>query len=187
MIGPCSFTLQADLTRHNGAILVPVRQGVSAWRVESECLTAELTVRMASSATQFEVGEIINVNQGAQWVPGIILDIQAPLGFNTYLVLEIDTGKTHSVTRLQIEKMTLLNTAVQADDIIDFVELPAEKPTEKPTEKPSGDPGEKPKARFEKMDPSEVDDLQMNAKSDKTHVNTRWGVKIFRGEVHFYT
>ena len=122
---------------------------------------------MASSACQFEVGEIINIKQARGWIPAIILDIQAPLGFKMFQVLEIDTGKVHTVTRLEIEKTTTLNSSFLAEDF----DLQGN-PTTPPQPKTS---------RFEKMEDSEVDELQMFSKSDKTHVNTRWGVKIFRG------
>ena len=39
------------------------------------------------------------------------------------------------------------------------------------------------------MDDAEIDSIQMMSKSDKTHSNTRWGVKIFRGKlslIHVY-
>ena len=122
---------------------------------------------MASSACQFEVGEIINIKQARGWIPAIILDIQAPLGFKMFQVLEIDTGKVHTVTRLEIEKTTTLNSSFLAEDF----DLQGN-PTTPPQPKTS---------RFGKMEHSEVDELQMFSKSDKTHVNTRWGVKIFRG------
>ena len=101
------------------------------------------------------------------------MNIRAPLGFRMYDVIELDTGKSHSGTRLNIKKVEVLSDFL-AEDISEDVL------GELLTDVPKGET--KSHSRFEKLDSAEVDKLQMFAKSDKTHANTRWGVKIFRGE-----
>ena len=121
------------------------------------------------------LGDLVSIKVSKKWVQGLIMNISSPLGFKMFDVIKLDTGKSHTVTRLNIEPVEVLNDFL-AEDISEdaFVGEPTARPEEEPKDEPKTHP------RFEKLDSTEVDKLQMFAKSDKTHANTRWGVKIFR-------
>ena len=105
------------------------------------------------------------------------MNIRSPLGFRMVDVIVLDTGKSHTVTRLNIEPIEVLNGFLAEDLSEDtFVGEPTAGLVEESKDEPKTHP------RFEKLDSTEVDKLQMFAKSDNTHANTRWGVKIFRGK-----
>ena len=130
---------------------------------------------MELSQGGFSVGELVTIKVQKKWIHGIIMNIRAPLGFRMYDVIELDTGRSHSVTRLNIEKVEVLSDFLAEEISEDGLGL-GEKLTDEPKQEA------KTHSRFEKLDSAEVDKLQMFAKSDKTHANTRWGNKIFRGK-----
>ena len=75
---------------------------------------------MELSQGGFSVGELVTIKVKKKWIHGIIMNIRAPLGFRMYDVIELDTGKSHSVTRLNIEKVEVLSDFL-AEDISEDV------------------------------------------------------------------
>ena len=126
------------------------------------------------NAPTFAVGDFVNIISERQPILGVVLNSTAPLGFYQYDVLDVNTGKTHHVTRLQLEAAS----EVQVGFIDNFIMETADDAFQAPQEKPS--------SRFQACTDADIDKIQYSAKSAKTHKMTKWGVKIFRGKNCIY-
>ena len=73
---------------------------------------------MAQISCPYEIGEIVIFKTLTAWVAGIISNIRAPLGFRQFDVLEMDTGKSYTASRHELEKVQAFNFDL-ADDISD--------------------------------------------------------------------
>ena len=56
-----------------------------------------------ATQTIFEVGEVVKVRNGENYITAIVLDVQTPLGFRSYTIMDFD-GKTYTTTRVYMEK-----------------------------------------------------------------------------------
>ena len=132
-----------------------------------------------SKRSTFEVGEVCYL--GAKSV--LILNITAQLGFNKYHVIDIDTGEQAMVHRHELFKSAEVNLRDDSDDDlqIDVKENDAINENE----------NEQPNQRFATTTEEDLNNIESNTKAQTTHNQTKWGVKIFKGEqlikqIHFF-
>ena len=82
----------------------------------------------------------------------------------------LSNGRSVEATRIQLKQAdkSLTDSLVEDDFEADDMQLETEPMDETPS-------------RFQKLSTADVDAIQNSAKSKKTHLQTKWGVKIFRG------
>ena len=98
-------------------------------------------------------------------------DITNNLGYNVYLIVDMDTGVQLRRSRYQLEYLPVLATGTTNEND-DFN-----------TSFASSEPSEQSK-RFASVSSLELDQIEMNRCSSNTKKQTSWSVKIFKGELN---
>ena len=95
-----------------------------------------------------------------------ITKIVNSLGFNTYHIVDMDSGVVLTKARYQLEYLPIL---ASGDDDADFQQQNIELKQEKTTE------------RFANVSSSDLDEMELNRSSLKMKQQTLWAVKILKG------
>ena len=115
----------------------------------------------------FKEGGVVYLLTGGEKVLSVVLSVSCPMGYGAYVVMNLHNGETRTVTKMFLESAPeqLLGTN-EADDF--------DNDNNEETLKLSS-------SRFKKCSEEDISHLQNASKSQKTHIMTRWGVKIFTG------
>ena len=123
--------------------------------------------------TIFQVGEFVNSNGRTCYIE----EIQNVLGFNRYILVDIDSGVTLNKAAFEIEKTELKVVTVPEDmemEMPDIPEIPKKNETTENTAK----------ERFPKVSTKELDNIELNRTSENTKKQTSWAIMIFKGKTH---
>ena len=96
----------------------------------------------------------------------IITDIKNNLGFNTYLLANLDSRSRHQAWRHEIERCPVTVISSFTDEI-DFGTV---------------NQNPEPKQRFAEVTEEELTALEQKRTAKSTQHQTAWGVQVFRGE-----
>lgn len=108
----------------------------------------------------------------------LVTAVEPNLGFNRYSLLDIDTGKTISAHRFQLERVAVmdldLNTNIEMDAGIDFQESSTNESTLEEQGK-----------RFLQLTDKDLDMLSAERNCKNTIQQTKWGINVLRGRSSF--
>ena len=105
-----------------------------------------------------------------------IQSIENTIGYNVYILVDVDSGVTLRKSRYQIEPTTI-NISAVADDSA-FAQLPDALPVEIKEEKKE----ETVQKRFASVSSDDLDQIELNRSSIRTKRQTSWAVGILKGE-----
>jgi hypothetical protein len=121
---------------------------------------------------KMDVGDVVKVS-GEDF---LILKVEAPLGFRQFTVMNLDDGRVKTISKLQIdvvedgERENIRSW--MADPLIDIVEIQPE----------VAEPVATTKSRFPSItDEKQIDDLAASRLSKTTMAQTKWAVRIMKG------
>lgn len=123
----------------------------------------------------------------------IVTNVNPDLGFNTYNLLDIDSGKTVRAHRHQLDKVNVVDLGLSLDysdnewEADEHTSAGASTSTE-PTGAVYNDPMPEiqlKQSRFAKVTQEDLDKLSTERNAQNTTQQTKWGVKVFRGNSSF--
>jgi hypothetical protein len=129
---------------------------------------------MAAGPTALvSVGDFVSTDNRVCYVE----NIEKNLGFNQYILVDIDSGVQLRKCRYQIQPIQVEFVTGDETDV-EFENINIE-PLESNEDQKKGKDEEK---RFPTLSEQDLNTLQMNTNSKNTKSQTHWGVKIFKGE-----
>jgi hypothetical protein len=117
------------------------------------------------------VGDFVAVENSLCYVD----KIENNLGFNTYIVVNIDKQESMRKSRHEIQPLDYLLQEFCVESI------PEEMKTEKGQETELN-----PKKRFAEVTTDDLDTLAVNRTSKRTRTQTSWAVSVFKGKGRWY-
>lgn len=132
-------------------------------------------LKMAGSAVPLiSVGDFVNYDGKTCYVENVFNNI----GFNQYVIVDIDTGTVFTKARYQIQPVDVEMVTGSDTDIDPFPDINIEDLMQKNEDKtPKTE-----ESRFVTISNEDLDNLELNRNSLRTKSQTSWAVSIFRGE-----
>jgi hypothetical protein len=124
--------------------------------------------KMAAPKPLVEIGDFVKTGERVCFVESI----ENKIGFNTYILVDIDSGVTLRKARFEFDPIEV--EYVSESEMAQFIE-------ENEVKQPK-----KEEKRFETLSNEELDQLAQNRISKNTKKQTSWGVSIFKGETLVY-
>jgi hypothetical protein len=143
------------------------------------------------AAVIYKENDLVHVYKGGEKWLGVVMNVQSPLGYREYRVLNVNTGEIITATRLHLEAVTATEAILGPDFDVEMAvddnaetsvlnePLPQPKSTKPSLPTPTT-------SRFATCSDSDLNEIQLAKQAKNTIHQTTWGVKVFRGESKYY-